>query len=106
MTINSLPNREISFNEKEKLAQTGLEAIPVSSMPAGDPKNPEISDIVLITSETIYGLYFNGESWESVDREKKPDGAFEGEFFTNEDHNHEEYKSVVESVKERIARSE
>ncbi|WP_048075957.1 hypothetical protein [Halorubrum sp. AJ67] len=99
MNISSLPNRKLSFNEKEQLAATALEAVTVSPTRVGDPKDaPTISDFVLITEDSIHGVHFNGDSWERLATRSKPDGAFEGAFITNTDHDHDEYREVVEAL--------
>lgn len=60
MPVNSLPNRPLSFNEKEQLAAQAREATPLTGSTV--PKHePSIHAFVLITDDNLYALYYENK---------------------------------------------
>lgn len=101
MKVDSLPDRPLTFNEKEALAAQAREATSLTGMPIGCPKDePSIDAFVLITSGKLYALDYTDE-WQSVYQAVTPDGAFAGPYITNKDHNHEEVQAAFDALKER-----
>lgn len=101
MVLDSLPDRPLTFNEKESLAARYREATPLRN-PFGPNDEPSIHAFTLITAEKLYALYYDtDEGWECIYREDTPEGAFAGDFITNEDHNHDAVQNAFDALKER-----
>lgn len=98
MTVSSLPDRPLSFNEKETLARQARDAIPLRS-PAVPKDKPSISAFAFITEEKIYALHYN-DNWECVHTGETPADAFAGPFITNEDHEHPAVEAAFDALRD------